>query len=519
MNPRFLVVTCSVLALVLPTRADCLLSGETASAFLEPYQTNTYCFTAISGDYATIALGSEYPEWVSLRLISPAGEILAAHTAVFSVVVDHLRLTNSGEFTIVVSSYDWGLACNVTPILNTAENEGPIQSGETKGKLLLYGDLDAYYFVADANQTASISLARQSGGASSFSLYGPDGSLVTNAFGNFTAGVSGVRLTQPGRYTILCRNLSFPPSPLEYNLTFVAHPGENDGLLPFGQTRSAIIDFGDMDAYYFEAAADQKITLLAVKDLFVGIGFALELHDPSGAILVNQTISSVANIVDYPLPRSGRYMLLCRNLDGYPFPPAPLLYSLTLLTCPGANQPSPDGGLITPGSVHSASMEFGDIDTFDFSAAKGDSFTLNIAVPDWPIIRARLYEGCTLIASNQGNKVQFALSCLPRASQYTLVCQDVHGVYAFDYTVSLQQNSIVPVPPNDPDPHLVIVRCDTSILLRWLTNTPGVKLQTSDTLGPADWVDLSTPPQTDGDTYWLSVAPTEPKRFYRLTAP
>ena len=625
MSPRILAALLCCLLTALSTHAQCLTPGQTVTGTLGSTETNAYCFTATNGTFLTLAMGGSDTQPASLHLLGPSGEILAGFTNYTLLKADNLRLTNSGQYTVLCSSHevggfdytltlilnpaendgsiasgetktrilgygdldafyfiaesnqvasismgaeggtpfafelfgpdgarintfggdyatyvpglvlpasgrymilcrsDWWVApvsfgYNLTLILHSAENDGPIASGETRGKHLDLGDLDAYYFFAESNQTASITSAIEWGGFIGFELLAPDGTRIAHAVGGSGTAVSGLRLPASGRYTILCVNGADYPISFDYNLTLLLHPAENDGLIAFGQTRSATLTFGDMDGYYFDGASGRKVTILAG---ILGPAAVLELHSPDGSMVFSRLINGMTNLTDFALPASGRYMIVCRNVEYSFYPQVPLFYGITLLACPGENQTDPEDEPIQPGVISSATMNIGDLDTFDFMAGKGDSFTVTLVcedTPSSPVMSATLYHGCTPVASAEGASVRFPMACVAEGGRYTVVCRSLDGITAFPYTVSLQQSSMPAVPPSDPDPYLVIVRCDTSILLRWLANTPGFKLQSTDTLGNDSWSNVLETPSLDGDTYSLSVLPTAPKRFYRLAS-
>jgi hypothetical protein len=136
-------------------RGACLSSGETLTGTLAAGETNAYCFNATNGEIVTISMGVFHHEWGAINILGPDGESVAALTNYWIVSIDNLRVTNSGEFTVLCTSetpFDFTL----TVILRGAENDGLIQSGETKSGTLLHGDVDAHYFFAESNAIASI---------------------------------------------------------------------------------------------------------------------------------------------------------------------------------------------------------------------------------------------------------------------------------------------------------------------------------------------------------------------------
>lgn len=507
---RLLIV---VMAIPSPAFAACLISGQTIAGFLGADETNTYCFAATNGQTVTITMAAANFSLSYLQLRRPDGTILRSVTNELATI-HALRLTNSGEFTVVSSGGGAAIDYSLTLILNPEENDGPIASGETRSGTLEYGEIHAYYFYANSNDIATIVLGTFVD-PSWVELHGPTGAVLRSEDRLYTSTMT-VRCALEGRYTIFCRSRSWWGA-FAYNVTLIVHSAENNGPIQFGETKTGTLDYGDLDAYWFYGSAGRKLNIIMGNS---PAWASIDLISKDGVMLASATNSPVG--IAIVLTNSERFLILCRNWDGYPTPAQTFTYSLSMIQCPGTNAAYGDGGLIAPGQTNEAYIEPGDIDTFDFAADEGDTLTLGVTVGiDYAhtAVRAELYSDCALVAASDAAAPVIRLPCVARSGNYMLVCRAPNAVTEFAYTVYLQRTPKPAVPPNDPRPHLALWTCDASVYIRWLTNTPRYKLQSTDELPNGIWQDVVENPSVDGDTFSLSIDTSRGARFYRLIYP
>jgi hypothetical protein len=191
-----------------------------------------------------------------------------------------------------------------------------------------------------------------------------------------------------GTYTVLVANNSSSSSATgNYTLTlaktpgpYTVSPGDEGGSMTNGASHTGSIPTGDLDAWSFQATANDGI---AVSLGEVGESNSefypwLRLVGPDGATLGNYSGNTTAEIA-VRAPLTGTYTVLVANNSSSSS--ATGNYTLTLAKTPGPYTVSPgdEGGPMTNGASHTGSIPTGDLDAWSFQATAKDNLVISLS--------------------------------------------------------------------------------------------------------------------------------------------
>ena len=156
-----------------------------------------------------------------------------------------------------------------------------------------------------------------------------------------------------------------------------------------------------------------------------------------------------------------------------------------------------------------------DLDLYDFDAISGDSLSIIMTRTGGgyyfdPMIEVYGPDG-TVIAS--GSRVR--LDCLAQTGHFQIICRDSDLYDAGSYSLSIRQTPGLP-PVGSPPEYLQALVCDSAVIVRWPTNTPGFRLERSDLASPASWVPIEPPYYSYAGYYYATNYGTSPSGFFRL---
>jgi hypothetical protein len=304
-----------------------------------------------------------------------------------------------------------------------------------------YGDLDAFVFVGDVNDSVIIRVHRESGNFyPKLELFSPNDSLVKNVWGaganksiedyplpdsgNYTLFVSDYTGDKTGDYwvSLQCRQQ------VKANADTIVYDSWTDGLL--------IDPYGDMDAYVFAGAAGDSV-IVQMHRVAGALAPKMELFAPNDSLVEETGGSTHESIVDYILPYSGIYTLFASDNVGDDTGE----YWVSL-QCRQHVRASADtivyDSLEDPLSID----PYGDIDAFVFEGAAGDVVILQMHRTS-----GTLYPRMELLAPNDslvqdvwgsGAHQKIFDYALPYSGTYTLFTRDYAGDKMDDYWLSLQ---------------------------------------------------------------------------------
>ncbi|OED42627.1 hypothetical protein AB833_05800 [Chromatiales bacterium (ex Bugula neritina AB1)] len=255
--------------------------------------------------------------------------------------------------------------------------------------VLALGETKTYEFNANPGDTISVQAVDTGFGDNDgiyphLRLYNPDGSEIASTANASVASLVDIKLTKDGSnfpYKIqLVHNEIYGGHAIgtgSYTIHFAKAPGANEGgRLTSQSPKNGVLTLGDIDTYTFSANKGDTISLQAV-DTGTGenggISPYIHLYNPDGSRVSRTSDSSVASLLDVEMKHTGTYTVQLSHLFGYygsadEFGP----YTIHFAKAPGANE----GGRLTSQSPKNGVLTLGDIDTYTFSANKGDTISL-----------------------------------------------------------------------------------------------------------------------------------------------
>ena len=183
-----------------------LINGTNATGTLVVSTTNSYTFTANTGDNINLRVGTtNFDAW--LQLFGPDGKLLVSGTddGYTDAYINNYTATNSGTFTVLVSSWFTGgtgtYALHLAQIpeafvVPAGDQGGPLANGANATGTITLGDLDMWTFTANTGDNISLRL-----GTTNFDawlqLYGPDGALLVSGTHDGYTDASSIPTRRP----------------------------------------------------------------------------------------------------------------------------------------------------------------------------------------------------------------------------------------------------------------------------------------------------------------------------------
>lgn len=437
-----------------------LTNGAQHPAKLAVGDLDAWTFEGQAGDSAVFRVGSvDFNP--NLRLFGPTGIQVGSATSGSSGVRDMelaVQLTNSGRFTLVVSSYyannngDYVLSFLQAPeafVTSNGDQGGPLQNGHRHAGNLAVGDLDAWSFNAKAGESAILRV-----GAVDFNprirLFGPSGKIV----GDISSGSSGNRdvdlsatITNSGIYTVLISSY-YANNHGDYGLSlslggevYSIASDDEGGPLSNGAKNPGTLPVGDLDLWSFQANAGDGVVLRVGADAF---NPQIRVMDPSGALIANVfSGSSGAHDIEWSgqVTNTGTFYV---TISSY-YANGTGAYALTLAHAPGSVVVSPNdqGGTLVNGFKHQASLDVGDLDVWTFPAEAGDAVLLRIGATSFnPELRLYGPNGALLSLATSGSSGSRDIEIATRATNsgpYTVVVSSYYGNGTGPYSLTLAQ--------------------------------------------------------------------------------
>ncbi len=497
--------------------------GQTLYNTITLAEMDLFTFNAAAGDRVSLQMAkTNGPLTVGFALYTPDETLVGTATPnSYTAELDDQLLTQTGTYQIICRDSSDGGGGSGDYALSLVKHPGPnfgdvfLQSDQAVTNILDRGDMDTFMFSALPGARVNIIMAKLSGGSilQNFSLHAPNGTLVTNVSGGYSrAELTSYRLGQGGDYQIVCRNTSGTASET-YLLSLVVEGGGT--ILEPGQTVTNTLDAGALHSYLFVGGPGEHVTILmAVRSGSVAPAFTV--YAPDETTLTNASGSSGAAGVDFvPLPQSGYYQLVCRDVNGTHAG----TYAVTLIKHPGPNL---GDTLIRPGQTLADALEIGDLDTFTFFGTNLDAVTLSMTRSGTsfsPKLEFYRPDGSLVARSTGSSSASLADECLDQSGLYVVLCRAVSGAQGGNYSLSLIYQAKTAIPSQDPaKPYLVFHECGGVRYLQWLTNAATFQLQTCGSVDepPAAWELVPAPYPVVEDRYSLPLGTPPTNCFYRL---
>ena len=371
--------------------ATTLVNGANQTGTILTATTNSYTFTAVKGDNINLRVGTTNFEG-RLQLFGPDGTLLASAGGTTDVNISNYAATNSGAFTVLVSSWFAGgagtyalhLAQFPEPFVVPAGDEGgPLTNGADATGTITLGDLDMWTFTASKGDNINLRV-----GTTNFEgrlqLFGPDGTLLASAGGATDVNISNYAATNSGTFTVLVSSWfasdtgTYALHLAQFPEPFVVPPGDEGGPLTNGADATGTITLGDLDMWTFTASKGDNINLRVGTTNFEG---RLQLFGPDGTLLASAGGATDVNISNYAATNSGTFTVLVSSW----FASDTGTYALHL-----AQFPEPfvvpagdEGGPLTNGANATGTITLGDLDMWTFTASKGDNINLRVGTTNF----------------------------------------------------------------------------------------------------------------------------------------
>lgn len=187
------------------------------------------------------------------------------------------------------------------------------------------GDLDIFRFSGAAGEAIRVLISKLAGdGIPVFDVFAPDGSLLcsrpTTLPITAPSGAADCQLTSSGTYSIRA-NEFFVDQTVSYSLSFErrAPPSVAAQPIDHGQIISSEIDgVGDIDAFFFEGEADDKVTIQISRASGNGIP-VFDMFSPDGVLICSRPITlpipAPAGATDCQLTQRGSHTILAREFQ------------------------------------------------------------------------------------------------------------------------------------------------------------------------------------------------------------
>jgi len=426
---------------------------------------DTYEFEGSTGDTVTLTMvdlnggdpnlpGNIYPR---IYLYDPNGVLLASGFDSDVGSINSRTLPLNGTYTVVAKDYydnatgPYDIHFVLAP---GAQEHGELVDGGKVQEILTLGDLDTYTFDGSTGERVTLTMVDLNGDDPNLQgniypriyLYDPNGTLITSGFDSDVGSIVDRFLPLNGTYTVLAKdyydNASGP-----YEIHFARMPGaqEHGGLIDGGKVQEQLT-LGDLDTYTFYGSTGETVSLTMVDingddpNTPGNIYPRIYLYDPNGALVTSGFDSDVGSISNRILPLNGTYTVLAKDYYDNAFGP----YEIHFARTPGALE---HGDLLDGRTVRQI-ITLGDIDTYTFFAANGDTVSitmtdLNGSDPNLPgniYPRIYLYDpNGHLVTSGSGSSVA-AITNRPLTlnGTYTVVAKDYYdnaeGLYSIDFS-------------------------------------------------------------------------------------
>jgi hypothetical protein len=422
-----------------------LSNGDAITGRIEEGELDSYTFTANAGEGVQLRMtdlgGGVFAP--AMEIYTPSG---GAETFVYGADVAYASFQAPATGTYTVIAYDWSTAAAGSGNYNLYYAKAP---GANKGGLLSNGDaitgrieegeLDSYTFSANAGEGIQLRMTDLGGSvfAPAMEIYTPSGSPETFVYGADVAYTS-FQAPASGTYTVIAYDWSTAAAGSgNYNLYYAKAPGANKGgLLSNGGATTGTIEEGELDSYTFSANAGEGIQL-RMTDLGGGVfAPAMEIYTPSGS---PETFVYGADVAytSFQAPTSGTYTVIAYDWSAAAAGSGD--YKIYYTKAPGANA----GGALTSGVPVAGMLDKGELDSYTFTAAVGQTAQLSITdTSGGPFAPAmEIYDptgaAVKFVYSDTSAVTSFAVA---KSGTYTVVCYDwsAAAVSTGNYQVLLQ---------------------------------------------------------------------------------
>ena len=415
-----------------------LISGTSVTETLTAGDLDSFTFDAVAGESVQLSIAGDVSAYLYVYL--PDGTYYNYATS----VLDLRPLPATGTYTVVVRSvgaFNTGSYELHYVRIPSANEHGALTSGDSVTETLTVGDLDSFTFDAIAGESVQLSVA---GNVSAYIyVYLPDGTYY-----NYATSVLDLRpLPATGTYTVVVRTVG-AFSTGSYELHYVRIPSANEhGALTSGDSVTETLTAGDLDSFTFDAVAGESVQLSVAGD----VSTYVYVYSPDGTYY-----NAATSVLDLrPLPATGTYTVVVRTVGAFNTGS----YELHYVRIPSANE---HGGLTNSGTV-AEFLTAGDLDSYTFVAASGESGSLSISGSISTYLYIYNPDGTYKTSTTSSVNLNFTST-----GTYTVVVRSVGAFQDGDYDINYElpdQPEPVTTQEQVPLPLWILVACAFGILV------------------------------------------------------
>nr|WP_246418140.1 putative Ig domain-containing protein [Haloferula luteola] len=330
-----------------------------------------------------------------LKVYSPSGEEVVGSSSNYWDQWVGFRADEPGRYVARLqmyylerssAAYRIELSSARTGAVPRAEDEGgPLTNGVAALGELERGDLDLWYFEAQAGDPVALRVASQQGSSDDLQLriYSPSGELLSEESTNywdqnaaFQAPESGTYIARVGMFYLERTSATYRIELANGRPGAIPETGDEGGSLSNGVAVLGSLVRGDYDMWYFQAGEGDQIALRAASQQGSSEDLQVRVYSPSGSLISEESTGYWDQSAGFEAPESGTYSV---RIATYYLEQTSQLYRVELSHFGGLIHlnPGDEGGALNFGVSQAGSIVRGDIDTWTIPANRGDRLSLN----------------------------------------------------------------------------------------------------------------------------------------------
>jgi len=327
-----------------------------------------------------------------------------------------------------------------------------VNGGVISAAIGVAGEQDEHTFDVATGESVVIRVVDTGGTAFTplFRVYRPDGTSASFNYDATTASITLNNATVAGTYTVVVMDYAGTNTG-NYNIYYAKAPGANEGgALINGGVISDSLAVGDLDSYTFEVATSESV-VIRVAETGGNTSFTplFYVYRPDGTYASFNYDATTASITLNNATVAGTYTVVVMDYAGTNAGN----YNIYYAKAPGANE----GGALINGGVISDSLAVGDLDSYTFAMAVGQSAQIQVVDTSndafTPLFYVYRPDG-TYASFNYGaTTASITLSNVTVAGTYTVVVMDYVGTNTGNYNIYLNRDGDAIDDDNDGVPN------------------------------------------------------------------
>ncbi|MEC7692475.1 MAG: REJ domain-containing protein [Pseudomonadota bacterium] len=431
--------------------ADLVNGGYVEGEIAIAQEIDTWTFDGISGDLVAIQVADEsqnqFAPWV--KIFNPDGSLLSQTSSNGVAHLNNLTLGQSGEYTVSVqdasiaysNGYDDTGDYRIYFVKPPVNEHGMLINGSFVDETIEYGDIDTWQFEGSAGEEVTLHITDESGTdfAPYVQIYSPSGAFLNSISALGVARFDRLELTESGNYTVVVQDAAMAYSngyddSGDYRIYFVKPPVNEHGMLINGSFVDETIEYGDIDTWQFEGSAGEEVTLHITDESDTEFAPYVQIYSPSGVFISSQASLGVARFDRLELTESGNYTVVVQDANvaysnGYDDTGDYRIYFV--------KPPVNEHGMLINGSFVDETIEYGDIDTWQFEGSAGEEVILHITDESdtefAPYVQIYSPSGVFINSQASLGVARFDRLELTESGNYTVVVQDANVAYSNGY--------------------------------------------------------------------------------------